>query len=706
MSVLRDLRVRYKILLLLLVPLLGLIYFAIGGILDRSRTAGQMVAIQKLSGLAIAASGLVHEAQKERGMTAGFLGSSGKQFQVELPAQRSATDRKVAELRGFLQGFDAAAYGSQFAGALSGALAKVDQLEGMRRGVSGLSVAAGDAVGHYTALNGAFLDVIAHIANLAADGQVARAITAYISFLRGKEAAGIERATLTNTFARDQFEPGMFNRFSAVVAEQEALNRMFRILASDSAKRYAEEKLRGRAVEEVARMRKVAFERASAGKFEIAPEYWFRAQTEKIDLLKEIEDRLSGELGALAGGLGAGAQRGRLLFIVVAVALVGGALGAATLMARSVTGPLGETLAALRDIAEGDGDLTRRLDATGKDEVAEIAGAFNTFVEKLHSIMRQARAAAEQVAAASRELSAASDQLSSGAQEQASSLEETAASLEEITGTVKQNADNTRQASQLAVGSRAVAEKGGQVVAEAVQSMSEINKSSKKIADIITTIDEIAFQTNLLALNAAVEAARAGEQGRGFAVVASEVRNLAQRSATAAKEIKTLIQDSVQKVGVGSELVNKSGETLSEIVGSVKRVTDIIAEIAAASQEQSTGIDQVNRAVTEMDQVTQANAAQTEELSSTSQSLAGQAEQLQALVGRFKLGGDAVARRPAASHRRPLPPHPPLSPAGGEEHGEGARGRVRRVDREKPVLVGAPAGNRSADAKDDGFEEF
>ena len=711
MSVLRDLRVRYKILLLVLVPLLGLIYFAIGGILDRSRTAGQMAAIQKLSGLAVATSALVHEAQKERGMTAGFLGSSGKQFQAELPAQRSATDRKVGELRGFLQGFDAAAYGSQFAGALTAALAQLDQLEGMRRGVSGLSVAAGDAVGHYTALNGAFLDVIAHIANLAADGQVARAITAYISFLRGKEAAGIERATLTNTFARDQFEPGMFNRFSAVVAEQEVLSRMFRILASDSAKRYAGEKLRGRAVEEVARMRKVAFERASAGKFEIAPGYWFRTQTEKIDLLKEVEDRLSGELGALAGGLGAAAQRERLLFIVVAVALVGGALGAATLMARSVTGPLSETLAALRDIADGDGDLTRRLDATGKDEVAEIAGAFNTFVEKLHSIMRQARAAAEQVAAASRELSAASDQLSSGAQEQASSLEETAASLEEITGTVKQNADNTRQASQLAVGSRAVAEKGGQVVAEAVQSMSEINKSSKKIADIITTIDEIAFQTNLLALNAAVEAARAGEQGRGFAVVASEVRNLAQRSATAAKEIKTLIQDSVQKVGVGSELVNKSGETLSEIVGSVKRVTDIIAEIAAASQEQSTGIDQVNRAVTEMDQVTQANAAQTEELSSTSQSLAGQAEQLQALVGRFKLGGDAVPRRPAVPHRRslpphPLPPHPPLSPDGREEQGEGARGTVRRVDRQKPVLVGAPAGRRSAGAKDDGFEEF
>jgi methyl-accepting chemotaxis protein len=195
-----------------------------------------------------------------------------------------------------------------------------------------------------------------------------------------------------------------------------------------------------------------------------------------------------------------------------------------------------------------------------------------------------------------------------------------------------------------------VAERGGQVVTSAIGAMGEITKSSKKIADIITTIDEIAFQTNLLALNAAVEAARAGEQGRGFAVVAAEVRNLAQRSATAAKEIKALIQDSVGKVESGSELVTKSGQTLKEIVSSVKRVTDIIGEIAAASQEQSSGIDQVNRAVTQMDQVVQANATETEELSSTAQSLTAQSQQLQSLVARFKLG-DEGSRREAETER-------------------------------------------------------
>jgi CHASE3 domain sensor protein len=241
------------------------------------------------------------------------------------------------------------------------------------------------------------------------------------------------------------------------------------------------------------------------------------------------------------------------------------------------------------------------------------------------------------VAAASQQLAAASEQLSSGAQQSASSLEETASSLEEMTATVRQNADNADQANQLANSSRETAEKGGAVVANAVRAMGEINQASRKIADIITTIDEIAFQTNLLALNAAVEAARAGEQGRGFAVVAGEVRNLAQRSATAAKEIKGLIEDSVSKVETGSQLVNQSGETLEAIVNSVKRVTDIVGEIAAASREQSAGIDQINKAVAQMDQVTQANASQTEEMSGTAVSLSGQAEQLQGVVAQFNL---------------------------------------------------------------------
>jgi methyl-accepting chemotaxis protein len=306
-------------------------------------------------------------------------------------------------------------------------------------------------------------------------------------------------------------------------------------------------------------------------------------------------------------------------------------------VARRVARPIGLAAERLDQLARGEADLTVRLPVASDDETGRLAYVLNRFLDNLHALVREIRESSVQVATASQQLSGASEGLSSGSQQQASSLEETAASLEEITGTVKQNAENARQANELAMNSRDVAHMGGEVVKAAVDAMAEITKSSKKIADIITAIDEIAFQTNLLALNAAVEAARAGEQGRGFAVVAAEVRNLAQRSAVAAKEIKDLIGESVEKVESGSELVNRSGQTLGEITKSVKRVAEIIGEIAAASAEQSSGIDQVNRAVTQMDQVVQSNAAQTEELSSTAQSLTAQADQLKALVARFKL---------------------------------------------------------------------
>jgi len=299
------------------------------------------------------------------------------------------------------------------------------------------------------------------------------------------------------------------------------------------------------------------------------------------------------------------------------------------------------------------GDLTHRFEGEVSAEFATLKSSINASVDQLADMVSKIRSSALSINTAASEVSKGNTELSARTEEQASSLEETAASMEEMTSTVQQNADNSRQANQLAASARDQAAEGGQVVSRAVQAMEGINQSSRKIADIIGVIDEIAFQTNLLALNAAVEAARAGEQGRGFAVVASEVRNLAQRSASAAKEIKALINDSVQKVAEGTKLVDESGSTLSEIVNSVKKVSDIIAEIAVASEEQSSGISQVNQAVTQMDQMTQQNAALVEEAAAASESMDEESRALIELMQFFNVG-DALGAQsaPTAVERR------------------------------------------------------
>jgi len=303
--------------------------------------------------------------------------------------------------------------------------------------------------------------------------------------------------------------------------------------------------------------------------------------------------------------------------------------------------------------AANQGDLTRRIRSEGKEGFfSMLAAGINSMLEANANLVRDAQEAAREVTGSADEISKGNMNLSQRTEEQASSLEETASSMEEMTSTVKQNADNAAQANQLAAAARAQAEKGGAVVSEAVAAMQGINAASNKIADIIGVIDEIAFQTNLLALNAAVEAARAGEQGRGFAVVASEVRTLASRSAEAAKEIKALIQDSVGKVAHGSKLVDASGQTLSEIVASVKKVSDIVSEIAAASAEQSSGIEQVNRAVTSMDEVTQQNAALVEEASAAAESLLDQAQQLHRMMAKYRVTDESAPAWDGTERRR------------------------------------------------------
>jgi methyl-accepting chemotaxis protein len=338
-------------------------------------------------------------------------------------------------------------------------------------------------------------------------------------------------------------------------------------------------------------------------------------------------------------------------------------LALAIFVSRSIIRPLNKSIYIARQVA--DGDLSSDIEVKTKDETGLLLQALKDMNESLGSIVVEVRNTTDSIGTAAREVAAGNSDLSQRTEEQASSLEETASSMEELTSTVKQNAENAKQANQLAANASDIAVKGGLAVNEVVQTMGSISASSKKIMDIISVIEGIAFQTNILALNAAVEAARAGEQGRGFAVVAAEVRNLAQRSAAAAKEITALIGDSVDKVDIGSKQVDKAGETMNEIVLAVKRVTDIMAEIAAASNEQSSGIEQVNQALVQMDEVTQQNAALVEEAAASAESMQEQAGALMQAVSMFKLesgrgGTRTVGVMPVATPAVAQQARPPL----------------------------------------------
>ena len=375
----------------------------------------------------------------------------------------------------------------------------------------------------------------------------------------------------------------------------------------------------------------------------------------------------------------AAAKLGEIIMLVGGVAAVLIGVMLAILISRSVVAPVREAAQSARRIAAGD--LTQDMRVQGRDEVADLLEAMRAMQDSLRQLVGRVRQGSESVAMASSEIAQGNQDLSARTESQASALEETASSIEELSSTVRQNADNARQANQLAQNASSVAVQGGQAVSQVVETMRGISESSKKIADIINVIDGIAFQTNILALNAAVEAARAGEQGRGFAVVAAEVRSLAGRSAQAAKEIKQLISESVSRVEQGSTQVDQAGATMNEVVVSIRRVTDIMGEISAASSEQSTGVAQVGQAVTQIDQATQQNAALVEQTAAAAGSLRTQAQELVQAVAAFKVStsqGAAFNNLSSASASRPAMQ---LAVAGSRNRGNIGTTTLPRVEK-------------------------
>jgi X-X-X-Leu-X-X-Gly heptad repeat protein len=404
-----------------------------------------------------------------------------------------------------------------------------------------------------------------------------------------------------------------------------------------------------------------------------------------LNRLVELQKKMSEE--ALQSTMANADRVAATTYLVEAIVLALAIL-IAWVITRSITGPLRDSVDVAKRVASGD--LTSRIESVGRDEAADLQHALRDMNGGLARMVSQIRAGAESIAVGAGQVAAGNQQLSSRTEQHASSLEETASTLEEFTTTVKQNAEHARTASQLAGTASATAEKGGEVVNKVVTTMQEVAQSSKRISDIIGVIDGIAFQTNILALNAAVEAARAGEQGRGFAVVASEVRSLAQRSAESSKEIRGLIENSVGRVEAGSRLVEQAGKTIEELVVSVRKVAEIMTEIASASHEQSSGIEQINRAITQMDTVVQMNASLVEEATAAATSMASQATGLARAVAQFRIeGGEAAAPAPIAASASA----PALTAAGSR-------------DKPAPALASRrePALTASADEED--WKEF
>ncbi len=633
------LKVGQRLSLMVALPLAGLLAFAGYNLWQKYAARSEAVTTGHIVEFSVRTSALLHETQRERGRSSVFLNDHEDQSLAAVREQRGNTDVKLREYEEFVAEFDTRRMDAELREDIARIHETLGTLTAMRARIDGQSVPAAEAVAFYTGLNEQLLDVVSVAGDQTTDGRAAAHLSAYHSLLSAKECAGIERAVLSGAYARGGFGGlenyrklvGLAARQATELTAYQAFFGREKALSIETFDARSE-------VKEADALRTASLELPpdAALTGHTGPEC-FAIFTKRIDAMKELEDAVAADLANDAKSAAGAATFWLFLTLAFTTVLVAFTTWFSRVTANGVVKPIEHVRDELADIAHGDGDLTKRLHVTSTDELGELAHAFNDFVSKLSGILSDVRATADAVSTASVELQQAAGSISGGAQEQAASLEETTSTLENITTSVKHNADEVSQASAIAARSSDGAQEGITLARDAIASMSGIQSSAAKIADIIGTIDSIAFQTNLLALNAAVEAARAGEQGRGFAVVATEVRSLATRSATAAKEIHELIRDAVDRIGEGTAKVEHVGQALEGIVNEAGRTNTLMTDIARNAREEADNIRQVSTAVGQMDQVTQSNAAQTEELAATAEALNAQAGELQALVGRFKL---------------------------------------------------------------------
>ena len=631
-EILHRLPMRFKFALVLVLPLIALGWFAASGAIARQAVVNELSRMQALTALAQQAGGWVHQVQRERGMTAGFLGSQGKVFGDRLRQQRSDMDAAAEAFFQQRDQLDATLLTSTISSQLAAVEQQWQQNQSLRDQVDLLSVATPEALGHYTGLNSLLMVLVGELAHLTGEGAITRQLAAYYNLLEAKDLAGIERALLSNVFAADAMPEATLQRLLSLIGEERAFLETFRVLSGAANREALETALSGPEVERVLERRALAIQQTAG--YGVNPEEWFDWQTVKIGRLKALEDSVSATIVSATDELKRQAQRDLWWYLAIAVVTAVIAIGMAILIVRTMTRPLQR---ALVSIAERGDDLTQRLPVPGSDELSRLYQAVNDASAQTEQLIAEMKRNAQSVALASNEIAQGNQDLAQRTEEQSASLVQTASSMEQMTATVRQNADNAHQAQRMTGDVANQAQEATEVAMQARQAMQHIHQANEQVTTIVTAIDNIAFQTNLLALNASVEAARAGEHGRGFAVVADEVRKLASRSAEEASQIRHLVNNNVARINEGEALVATTSDTLEKIAARVQQVAALVDEIATASHEQSAGVEQISHAMAQLEDVTQQNASLVEQVATASRSLDDQAEEMTTLVSRFRV---------------------------------------------------------------------
>ncbi|MDU6682008.1 MAG: nitrate- and nitrite sensing domain-containing protein [Enterobacteriaceae bacterium] len=632
MSWIYRIPMRMKLFIALFPLLLAVIWFAGSGMLSRIGTERQMETIGQLTTLARSAGDVVHQLQRERGMSAGFIGARGQQFRDEIIVQRKLTDDALVKLNQALASADTNVTQGNVAATLSMFKDNIQSLDATRNAISALNIDAITSTQFYTQTISGLLSFVGGIGQLSASGPMVNELAAFYSLLNLKEQAGIERALLTNVFSVDRFSNGQFRMLSDVVGKQEAWLTATRRFSSVSQAAELDKALQSSEAAHALELRTIALNKAQDGGFGVKPTDWFTAQTRRIEILRQVETQAADALLAHSAALAHNARIDWQSFLAISLIALFIAIAFAVMVVRSIQQQLNKTL---QTINEMDGDLTRRLDVPGSDELSALNRAYNQAIENIQHIVQEIKSGAEILSNASSNITDGNQDLAQRTDEQAASIVETAASMEQISTAISQTAHNASEAERLTQAMANDVLHATRVSNEASQSMSAIRSSSDNIFQIVASIDEISFQTNLLALNAAVEAARAGELGKGFAVVAAEVRHLSQRCAREASLIRELVNQNMDKIGEGVARVSASEAALKAAADNTGRMKQYVSDIARAANEQSLGVSQVHQALNQLEQVTQQNAALVSEMATASQMLDEQSKAMSTLVDRF-----------------------------------------------------------------------